>query len=239
LSSYLCGVHMIKAFTVSIALNFGLLISRAQIVSVTSTNYGNGLFSYTFSSARTDNVTRFGFASMKAYGVIEVMTPPGATYTINSNEVVNLEVTNETAFLDTPITFYLRSCIAAEQHYDGLWSESEESDDPSGLFVGELYTMEDHIYVLGGYQAFAYIGPRKPPQPSIASFGTEITIQWPKDYSGFSAEMSEDLQSPNSWREISIAPVVVGDFFELRIPKAGVSRFIRLIKNCDPAIHQR
>jgi len=112
---------------------------------------------------------------------------------------VTQEVTYETAYLHTPITFLIRSCITAEQNYDGPLPGVEESDYPSGLFVGSFYTIADHIYVEGGYNTFAYIGPRKPPQPGVEVTTTEGRIRWAKVYDGFSVQVLDELNNMDMW----------------------------------------
>src|SRR5215218_5059100 len=81
-----------------IALGFSLNCIAGRYLTVTSTDDGHGLYSYTFS--RGDEPYIWGFSNtnevilMKSYGIIETLQPPGWTSTVDSSGMITWCYTN-------------------------------------------------------------------------------------------------------------------------------------------------
>lgn len=145
------------------------LASAQQYVSVSSTTDGNGLFSYTFDLGSSSYV--WGVSSdngdiyMQSHGILEVISPPGWTATVDANEFITWQPTSGTVYVGQPsLTFSVLSSYTDSILYD-QWGVS----DPvylKGIIGGTLFTVPDHQGVGGGFETFSFLGPQVVPEPS-------------------------------------------------------------------------
>ncbi len=144
-------------------------VSAQTYVSVSSTNNGNGLFSYTFSlgsdssyvwGVSADN----GDISIPSHGILDIISPPGWTATVDSNEIITWQSTSdECVFIGQPsLTFSVQSSSTEAVLYDERFGGSY----PMGLVGGSLFTIPDHQGVALGYERFSFFGPEEVPEPS-------------------------------------------------------------------------
>src|ERR1039457_4097841 len=138
-------------------------------VSVSSITDGHGLFSYTFDLGNPSYVwgisSNNGDIYIQSHGILEVVSPPGWTATVDANEFITWQPTNDTIYVgQPPLTFSVISSYTDSILYD-QWGVS----DPvylKGIIGGTLFTVPDHQGVGGGYETFSFLGPQVVPEPS-------------------------------------------------------------------------
>ena len=162
-------------------LTCDLAIVRAQpFVSVTSTNDGNGLFSYTFTLP--SSTYAWGFTSnssamqMRFHGLETVFSPAGWASEIDTNNLVTWRYQNTDVVLfgSPSITFAIQSSSTTSALYNGLGAS--DPDYPRGVVFGTLYEQSPLNPFVVGYETFAYVGPAIVPEPSSAALLTGVLI---------------------------------------------------------------
>ena len=144
------------------------LASAQSYVSVSSTNDGNGLFSYTFDLDSSSYVwgvsSNNGDIFIQSYGVLEVISPPGWTASVNANDGITWTVTNGTAYIGEPsLTFSVLSSYTGTATYDQPLGSGGYQN---GAVFGTLYSLPDHQGQALGYEEFSLVGPEAVPEPS-------------------------------------------------------------------------
>jgi len=137
---------------------------------VSSTNDGNGLFSYTFTvgdasyvwGLKGDPATGTGSIGMTFYGVVEVINPAGWHSSVNPQGWVQWRFTNGIAYLgQPPVTFSIRSSSTVPAAYD------DSPGYPRGSILGSVYDINTHDHLAGGFQTFPYLGPAIPEPATV------------------------------------------------------------------------
>jgi hypothetical protein len=67
-----------------------------------------------------------------------------------------------------------------------------------------------------------------PPQLTIIRSGTNVTLTWPTNATGFTLEFATNLVSPIFWNTNSPAPVVINRQNTVTNPIPGTHQFFRL-----------
>jgi hypothetical protein len=101
---------------------------------------------------------------MQSYGILDVLSPPGWTASVDSNQIISWQPTAGTVYLGQPqVTFSVLSSFSGTTTYDqpfGLGGYQK------GLVGGSLYTLPDYHIAGSGYEEFSFIGPQAVPEPS-------------------------------------------------------------------------
>ena len=132
---------------------------------VDSSNDGNGLYAYTFHRDDAPYVwgwtwTTNGGIWMQFYGVREVQDPPGWSHRIDASGAVFWSPSQLPVYLDDPVTFSIRSCLAQTTTYTNWWPPGPY---PVGTIVGGGSELPGQTNFLeGGYQNFGFAGPALP-----------------------------------------------------------------------------
>ena len=167
---------MIHQKFVSIAKSFATLVftsawmaSAQPYVSVSSTTDGHGLFTYTFDLGPSPYVWGIspdnGDIFMQSHGILQVISPPGWTATVDANEFITWQPTSGTVYVGEPsLTFSVLSSYTDSVLYD-QWGVSDP-DYLKGGIGGTLFTVPDHQGVALGYETFSFWGPQVVPEPS-------------------------------------------------------------------------
>jgi hypothetical protein len=181
----------------------------ADPLSVTCTNDGNGLYSYTFAQGDDPYVWGIGGTatlSMPSYGVLQTFQPPGWSATLDPDGWISWQVTNGLVYLEDPVTLAVRSTFTASRLYDGAYGASPF---PAGYIVGVVYSLPDHVAFLGGYEAFPFIGPDPIPPPlNIQRVGGSVVLSWRAPAGGFNLETTRDLSPASQWSVVTNVPVI-------------------------------
>jgi len=146
-------------------------VSAQTYVSVSSTNDGNGLFSYTFSLG-SDSSYVWGVSAdngdivIPSHGILDIISPPGWTATVDSNEIITWQPTSdECVFIgQPPLTFSVQSSSTEAVLYDELLGSG--AGYQQGAVFGTFCTNPDHQGVALGYEMFSFFGPEEVPEPS-------------------------------------------------------------------------
>jgi hypothetical protein len=160
---------VIRKGVLGIILACSWTVSAQTHVSVSSANDGNGLFSYTFGLGSDSsyvwglNVDQ-GNIVIPSHGILDIISPPGWTATVDSNEIISWQPTSsEWAFIGQPsLTFSVQSSSTEAVLYD----EPPGDSYPVGGVAGTLFTSSDHQGVAGGIEMFSFFGPQEVPEPS-------------------------------------------------------------------------
>ena len=148
-------------------------VSSAQLISVASSNDGNGLFSYTFTLGDPTYAwglsTNNGLLMMRFNGIQQAFNPSGWTSSIDANEIVTWQcLNNSLVLLGSPaITFSIQSSSVQTALYNNLTFPNDPY--PLGVMVGNAYEISSHNGAGGGYERFSYIGPAVVPEPSTTA----------------------------------------------------------------------
>ena len=155
----------------------GLSVANAQLISVLSTNNGNGLFSYTFTLGNPSYA--WGFSTneseltMRFHGIQTAFSPAGWISEVETDDFVTWRYVNtDLVLLGNPsITFAIQSSSIGTALYDNILG-SPVPDYPRGIVVGSVYDVTTLTGFAVGYETFSYIGPTLVPEPSaVALFG--------------------------------------------------------------------
>jgi len=167
---------MIHHKCVSIAKSVATLVftsawmaSAQQNVSVSSTTDSHGLFTYTFDLGPAPYVWGIspdnGDIFMQSHGILQVISPPGWTATVDANEFITWQPTSGTVYVgESSLTFSVLSSYTDSILYD-QWGVSDP-DYLKGMIGGTLFTVPDHQGVTGGFETFSFLGPQVVPEPS-------------------------------------------------------------------------
>lgn len=68
-----------------------------------------------------------------------------------------------------------------------------------------------------------------PPTLSIQAFGSDILLSWPASATGFTLQQNSSLRSPGSWLPTTNSVQLVGETFQVIIPRSAGNNFYRLI----------
>lgn len=154
-------------------------VSAQNYVSVSNTNDGNGLFSYTFNLASGSSYVwglnaDQGNILIPSYGILDIISPPGWTATVDANEIIDWRPTSsDWAFIGQPsLTFSVQSSSTVAVLYDNLPGNNYSE----GLVGGTLFTVPDHQGVAGGFEYFSFLGPQVVPEPSSFVLFTFATL---------------------------------------------------------------
>jgi len=154
--------------------------SAQPLFTVDSTTDGNGLFSYTFTQADPSYI--FGVSAnvggggifIQSYDILDVISPPGWTASVDSTGFIDWYPTSGTVFIgQPPLTFSVQSSSTEAITYDqnsGAYFE--------GILAGEAYTLPDLQPVIGGVERFSFLGPQLvvPEPSSFALFAIGIPL---------------------------------------------------------------
>jgi hypothetical protein len=160
------------------------LSACAQGFSVSSTTDGHGLFSYTFSLDGSSYVwglpSDTGEIVVQSHGILDVISPPGWTASVDNNNIINWHPTNGTVYLGEPqVTFSVLSSFTGAITYDQPFGSGGYQ---MGFVFGSVYTLPDYQYVATGYEDFSFIGPQIPQEPScplnILVNGDTVILSW-------------------------------------------------------------
>jgi len=104
---------------------------------------------------------------LPSQGILNVITPPGWTYTIEDTNSIHLRPTTQPVFVGEPdVTFsVLSSSTASTMYSDPLGSASPYA---MGLVLGNVFTVPDYVNLAGGYESFAFLGPQVVPEPGVS-----------------------------------------------------------------------
>jgi hypothetical protein len=159
------------------------MASAQEYLSVTSTTDGQGLFSYTFGLGSPSYVWAVspgaGDIQLQSYGILDVISPPGWTATVDANDYITWQPTSDTFYLGQPsLTFSVLSSYTGSILYD-QWTEPDPVY-PGGFVIGVICTMPDDQPIVGGYETFTFLGPQVVPEPSsLALVGFSLLLMKP------------------------------------------------------------
>ncbi len=148
-------------------------VSSAQLISVASSNDGNGLFSYTFTLGDPTYAwglnTNNGMLMMRFNGIQQAFNPLGWTSSIDANEIVTWQcLDNSLILLGSPaITFSIQSSSVQTAAYTNFTFPNDPY--PLGVMLGSAYEISTHNVAGGGYERFSYVGPAVVPEPSTTA----------------------------------------------------------------------
>jgi len=145
----------------------GSNLPAQNLLSVTSTTDGNGLFSYTFSLGSDPYVWGLdtnGQVIIPSHGILDIAGPPGWAATIDTNDIITWQPTSGRVFLGQPtLIFSVHSSYTNAVSYDQMQEPYQ-----MGIVAGVAYTLPDHQALAGGFQWFSFVGPEVP-EPSTIS----------------------------------------------------------------------
>ena len=170
-------IHVLVRHKIAAIFRFGVVIIFASAwtvfaqghLSVSSTTDGHGLFSYTFDRVATSPYIwevspNSGGIFVQSHGILDVISPPGWTATVDANEMINWLPTSGAMYLgQPPVTFSVSSSYSGAVLYDQPFMSG---DYQSGGVLGALCTFPDHQGGAGGYETFTFLGPQVVPEPS-------------------------------------------------------------------------
>ncbi len=167
-----------KAMPAKVAalLLFLTLIGEASAQSpftLTSTDNGSGLFTYTFTPVDASYVMGaqpgVGQISIPSYGVLSYTTPAGWTASVD-NDIVTWQPLSGPIFVGSPS---LSFSIQSSSTQSALYSNYPPLNGPysAGLVAGVVYFLPDYQEGDAGFYSFSFTGPAVIPEPSaIALF---------------------------------------------------------------------
>jgi len=159
------------------ALLFRATTAFATLATVSSSNDGNGLFSYTFSLGTDPYVWGLangnGTIALRSEAVLQIYSPAGWSGTWQPDGWVNWSYTGPgTVFIGEPsLTFSILSESTTAIAYNEPLAQ--EGNFPRGVIGGGAYTYPDHTGLAVGYESFDFIGPAPIPEPAT---GTLLSI---------------------------------------------------------------
>ena len=134
---------------------------------------------------------------------------------------------------------YLNGQLVSSVVNTGLWSTLPDTDNwlardqwPDAMFSGEYWDLRIwNGSLTAGQVANLYkAGPSVIVGPSLnitSSSGSQITLQWPANASGFTLQSAPSLVG-GTWTAVSGTPTVVNGFSNLTLPKAASQTYYRL-----------
>jgi hypothetical protein len=208
---------------------------RAQTyLSVTCTNDGNGLYSYTFSKGTSSlyfyAVTTNTSILVPSHGVLQTFQPEGWSSSVGTNGWVTWMPTNNIQYLNAPTTFSILSSYKVPRDYND-WPPFS-GPFSQGFLTGDLMTNRNDIAVSGTYYIFPFVGPDPNPIPTLLmqQAGTNLVVSWPAAISEFNLESSSNLSQTANWTTVTNEPVIVGNQFCVTNPISAGPVFFRLSK---------
>jgi hypothetical protein len=221
-----------KAMRTTWAVFLFLCVDAAAdtLVEVDSFHDGAGLYTYTFHRGDMPYVwgwmtTNNGNIWMQSYGIREVQDPPGWTHSISASGGISWRPFALPAYLDDPITFSIRSCLAVTTTYTNFWPPGIY---PLGGIVGEVYELPGRTnFVEGGYQNFIFTGPALPTL-SAGLQGSQLVLSWPTLARECNLERCDALLRHPVWQSVTNSPSTVGTNFTVTLPAAASSGMFRL-----------
>lgn len=216
-----------------VLLTLSGLVAAAQEVpcQVDSTHDGNGLFTYTFRRGSVPYVwglatNSAGEIAMQSYGILEIVDPPGWTHSVSPGGWIRWSVTNGIVYLDEPVTFSVRSCLAETATYDYWWPPGPY---PLGVIGGVVFELPGRTNQLGGgYQNFTFTGPALPTL-AIEWNNSDIILRWSTLSQRCQLEAADQLHPQAIWNSVTNVPVVVGTSFNVALPQTDTTKFFRLV----------
>ena len=204
----------------------------ADMLTVTSTNDAHGLFTYTFSRGSDPYVwglsTNGDAIYMQFYGVSELIPPPNWTASIDSSGRIVWSVTNDLVYLDSPVTFSVRSIFSTARLYNA--APSAPSAFSQGLVIGDAYQRPNPESFGLGYEYLDMVGP-DPTALTIKKVNNSVVLGWYVGLNNFQLEANTNLLSPTGWQAVTNNPVVVGNQWVVTNSATAGSRFYRLRLN--------
>jgi len=199
-----------------------------SLVQVDSSHDGNGLYTYTFHRGDMPYVwgwmTTNGGIWMQFYGIREVQDPPGWTHSISTNGVL-WDPSEPPLYLDDPVTFSIRSCLAETTTYTNFWPPGLY---PLGSIVGAVYELPGRTnFVEGGYQNFIFTGPALPTL-SAELQGSRLVLSWSTLARECNLERCDALLRHPAWQPVTNSPSTVGTNFTVALPAAASTGMFRL-----------
>jgi hypothetical protein len=202
-------------------------------LTVTCTNNGSGLYSYTFSRGTEYyfwGVLTGSAIQLRSYGVLQTFQPEGWSGSVDTNGVVAWQYTNGVGYLDVPTTFSILSSYAMPTAYEDWLPLGTPFG--RGIISGGVFTARNDDPFEGGYVTFPYVGPNPNPIPtlSLQKIGTDIVVSWPAAITGFVLESSTDASQAASWVQVTNVPGTVGNQFYVTNSIVDGPTFFRLKK---------
>jgi len=196
---------------------------------VDSSHDGNGLFTYTFHRGDAPGVFRLGTndtIAMQFYGIRGVEDPPGWSHSISATGAIIWRPSEAPAFLDDPVTFSIRSCLAETATYDNWWPPGQPY--PVGTIDGAVYELPGRTNFLeGGYQNFIFTGPARP-----TLFGeqhaSQALLSWSTLAKECQLEYCDVLLPQQIWAPVTNSPSILGTNFTVALPATNLTRMFRL-----------
>ena len=223
-----------SALLICIGVSLAGRISAQNVaLSVTSSDNGRGLYSYTFTNSGGGFFWGVSPSSpgiyLQSYGVIQTYQPPGWMATVSPGGLVNWQITNGDFYFNEGVTLSVFSSNAVPRVYNDASGTTFFS---TGTLLGEIYTNNTPTAVLGGGMApFAYIGPNTNSAPTLAvtQSANGITIGWPLAAGGYNPQMSGNPADTNSWVTITNTPTVMNHSNFLTLPFSTGPQFFRVV----------
>lgn len=203
---------------------------RGWPCEVDTTTDGQGLFTYRFHRGDYPNVWAVytnNAIYMQSYGVLEVVDAPGWCHAIDGTGWINWSPTNGLVFLDDPVTFSVRSCLAESATYDA-WPWWPPGGYPVGIITGSVYELPGRTNCLGGgYQNFIFTGPARP-KLFIEQQGNELLLRWSTRSQRCQLESACEVDSVPFWSPVTNQPVVIGTNFTVTLSATNSLQLFRL-----------
>jgi len=211
----------------------GRISAQNLMLSVSSSNNGRGLYSYTFTNG--SSVFFWGISPsspgiyLQSCGVLQTFQPAGWTATVSPGGLVNWQVTNGNFYFDQGVTLSVLSSSTVPRIYN---DPSGSTFFSTGTLLGEIYTNNTPASLLGGGTAsFAYVGPNTNSAPTLACVQSTngITIGWPIAAAGYFLQSSSNPGTSNSWVIVTNVPTVINRSNFVTVPFASGAQFFRVI----------
>jgi hypothetical protein len=202
---------------------------------VQSSSDGHGVFTYTFSRGSAQYVwgidTNSGQILMPSCGVLEIHEPADWTHSIDPSGMITWTLTNGAAFLDDPITFSVRSCLAESAICGDGWSSIPSYTQgryAAGLILGVSYWLPGRTNVAGGgYQCFTFTGPALPAL-KIQQRDGEVLLSWSTLSEGCQLESADRISAATDWAVVTNVPEVVETNYVVCLSASNSARLFRL-----------
>lgn len=212
----------------SLLLCAAVLAADSPPCQVDSAHDGNGLYTCTFRRGEHVGVWRLrtnDWISMQFYGVRDIEAPPGWSYSISPRGKITWRPSEGPVFLDEPVRFKVRSCLAESTTYDGWLPPGPY---PLGHISGAVFELPGRTNFLGGgYQNFAFVGPALPTL-HIAKDGNGVRLRWSIASRECQLEFRDAPPAPENWVPVTNAPVILDAHFTVAWPATNSAGQFRL-----------
>lgn len=202
-------------------------------ITVNSSDDGHGLYSYTFLPGSTNEYFSLGSIIIQSHGILGTTQPPGWTVSIDTNDNIEWDYTDNYLPLSNSVTFSVQSGYPVPRLYNDFNYPSELAE---GFLFLIVYSEPDQGGELGGgYERFSYFGPSTNGAPTVylQTVDTNIVVGWHAAAVGHLLETSTNLAQTNGWTLLTNS-VLIGHSNFVTVPAPAVPQFFRTLDTNAP-----